>query len=485
MTARNEPSVAAAHPPRAPARPAHAPVDGTGATPHTTPIPQRILDAFPSGSYSLAALLRLMDIVESEQVPTAAVECRAQPRLLVNPRFVERHAPTAEKLLVLVMHELHHVLLGHTTLFPRVTPAQNFVFDAVINALVCRMFPGAEHVGFFTDYYSADAFPECLLRPPPGWPARGTVAPAIDRLPAPLRERTGHVHRALYSEVGATYKEVFDTLPRLLVEGGILDVPLLGDHASPGEAPSLEARSPILLDVVREIVEQWPQPPDPIRGRSHADLVRSTTVAVRRPPTARAVLRSLIRRVAGERGAGRRLRAGVVERQAVGAVPTLARRSLVQRALGFEPLLHPAAAATHARRREGERVHVYLDVSGSMAALRSALYGAVLDCAPLVEPTVHLFSSRVVDASLAELQAGACRSTEGTDIACVAEHMHAHRVRRALLITDGWVGRPRGHHRDILARARLAVAWSGENVNRNDLIDVADCHDSLPIGAQP
>jgi hypothetical protein len=62
-----------------------------------------------------------MDIVESDEVPTAAVECQLQPRLLINPGFVEKHAETPEKLLVLVMHELHHVLLGHTTLFPAVT----------------------------------------------------------------------------------------------------------------------------------------------------------------------------------------------------------------------------------------------------------------------------------------------------------------------------------------------------------------------------
>ena len=67
---------------------------------------ERILDTFPSGSYALSALLRLMDIVESASVPTAAVECRIQPRLLINPEFVAKHAPSSEKLMMLVMHEL-------------------------------------------------------------------------------------------------------------------------------------------------------------------------------------------------------------------------------------------------------------------------------------------------------------------------------------------------------------------------------------------
>ncbi|NCW26304.1 MAG: hypothetical protein EBV84_13195, partial [Betaproteobacteria bacterium] len=73
-----------------------------------------ILDAFPSGSYAMTGLLRLLDIVASTSVPTAAVECRVQPRLLINPEFVSVHADTPEKLLMLVMHEIHHVLLGHT-----------------------------------------------------------------------------------------------------------------------------------------------------------------------------------------------------------------------------------------------------------------------------------------------------------------------------------------------------------------------------------
>ena len=126
---------------------------------------QQILDCFPSGTYSLTGLLRLVDIVESDRVPSAAVECLVQPRMLVNPEFVRQHAETPEKLLMLVMHELHHVLLGHTRLFQTVTPLDNFVFDCVINAMISQMFPGAEHVRFLTDFYSDEKFPECLLRP--------------------------------------------------------------------------------------------------------------------------------------------------------------------------------------------------------------------------------------------------------------------------------------------------------------------------------
>ena len=448
------------------------------------PLSERILDAFPSGSYALSALLRLMDIVESTDVPTAAVECRVQPRLLVNPEFVARHAHTAETLLMLVMHELHHVLLGHTTMFPRVTKVQNFVFDAVINGLVCRMFPGKDHTAFFTDYYSADSFPQCLLRPPPGWPDGTDMAPGIAALPEPQRGWVNEVHQALYSPTGATYKEVFDALPMLLHNQAIGAVPLLGGHGD-DSAPDgqLEHHSPVLFDVVRGLVEQWPQPPDPIRGHSLADMLDATRVEPRRLTSNRAVLRGLIRKVAGcsSSGAIYRLRTDQMEAQT--PIPALGRRSVVLRALGYEPLLYTGHAPWRHAVRSGERVHVYLDVSGSLDQVRGALYGAVLDCEALVHPTVHLFSTEIANYSLADLRRGLCKSTGGTDIACVAEHMAENRVRRALLITDGWVGKPTGEHRGTLTEVNLAVALMGANVNEADLKAVTNHAARLSIGA--
>jgi hypothetical protein len=100
----------------------------------------------------------------------------------------------------------------------------------------------------------------------------------------------------------------------------------------------------------------------------------------------------------------------------------------------------------------------------------------------LVFPTVHLFSSKVADMSLAQLKAGQCQSTGGTDIGCVAEHMQKHGVQRALLVTDGWVGSPKGQHLQTLTQARLAVAYLGESINANDLKSVANYTASLNTG---
>jgi hypothetical protein len=117
-----------------------------------------------------------------------------------------------------------------------------------------------------------------------------------------------------------------------------------------------------------------------------------------------------------------------------------------------------------------------------MSGILRPLYGAVLDCEDLVFPSVHLFSTQVTDITPKQLRAGVCKSTGGTDIACVAGHMAAHKVRRALLITDGWVGQPRGSHLKTLSEARLAVAYLGENTNHSDLQSVTNHSAQLTLG---
>lgn len=433
---------------------------------------ERILDCFPSGTYALHALLQLLEILESRTVETAAVECRIQPKLLINPDFVATWAETPEKLLMLIMHELHHVLLGHTRLFARVTKVDNLVFDAVINALLCRMFPGKAYTSFFTDFYDQREFPACLLRPPSGWNPASYPAPPI-ALRGKKRKVLAEVHRSLYSEKGATYHDIFEGLRNSFTEEMAAGVLLIGDHRAGGsQFGRLDPRSPLLSDMVRQIVERWPQPPQPIRGRSLAEILKQEHIGVSRKPSNGAILRNLLRRVAntGQRGRGAPLR-GKKAATISTPLPTFDRRSVVLNALGVPNLLH-AAQLNHIGRVHGEKVHVYLDVSGSIGDLKAVLYGALLDCRDFVYPWVHLFSTEVADVTPGQMRSGTCLSTNGTDIACVAEHMRDHGIRRAVLITDGYVGHPEGLDRETLAGATLGVLLTPGNSTRKDLGDV-------------
>ena len=192
----------------------------------------QLFDCLPAGRYALAGLLRLLDVVETDAVPTAAVECHAQPQLLINPAFVAEHANTPEKLMMLVLHEIHHVLLGHTRRLSGSTPADNFVFDCVINALLCRMFPQPAYTALFRDFYPDDIFLACLLRPPADW------NPVIRKVPVPpaLADRgfgpARQVYQSLYSTEGASYEDIRNVLRAFLArrEKALGGVTLLGDH---------------------------------------------------------------------------------------------------------------------------------------------------------------------------------------------------------------------------------------------------------------
>ena len=424
---------------------------------------QQLFDCLPAGRYALSGLLRLVDIVETDAVPTAAVECHAQPRMFINPAFVAEHAATPEKLMMLVLHEVHHVLLGHTRRLATATPVDNLVFDCVINALLCRMFPQPEYTALFRDFYADDQFPVCLLRPPEGWNPQVRTVPVPPGLEGKRMGPARQVYRSLYSAEGASYDDIRHVL-RVFLESNLrmlVGVRLLGDHdgSAKGEAT---ASGGLFAQAVADIVRHWPAPPQPLRGMSMDDLLRDGRVSVRRAPTRRELLRSLIRKVAGATNPGAGARRMVLQHTVIETpLPCHDRRALVSRSLGGTPLLYRSSIPILQAMPSQERVHIYVDVSGSMEGIKGALYGAVLDCQALVFPHVHLFSTQVAEVSPAQLRAGICRSTGGTDIRCVTSHMVRRKVRRAVLLTDGFVGDPDADGAAVLAKARLGVAYAG------------------------
>jgi hypothetical protein len=252
-------------------------------------------------------------------------------------------------------------------------------------------------------------------------------------------------------------------------------VALIGGHDENGAiAGRFEARSPLLMGAVRQIVERWPQPPEPIAGRSLADLLEEERIGTEHKPSNAKILASLFRRIALAGGYGKCIsRIGETSCEVMTPMPAFDRRSIVLEALGVANLLH-CVQIRHRNRIASEPVHVYVDVSGSIGDLKAALYGALHECREYVHPSVHLFSTEVADVTFAQLRAGVCKSTGGTSIDCVAGHMRKNRVKRAVLLTDGYVGRPSGTDHSTLARAVLGVALTPGNNRQDDLAEVTN-----------
>jgi len=426
----------------------------------------RVANCVPPEQPAFLKLLALLEIRASREVRTACVTTGARSRLLLNPDFVAANCPTDRDLRTLVMHELFHVLLGHTRLYRLVTPARNWAFDALINAQLSQLFPDPEDTALFRRLYAADRLPEALLRPPPGW---RTSAESW-----PLEGVAGQVHRALYSERQATEAEILALLESTL-DGAACDLgKLLGNHENPavdaercrpgarGVPPGDErvvGIDPDLFRTLRQIAQDLEVAHGHGHNRGPGGSPRSRRIEPRSPrrravAVIRRALLPLLDPNAGTNGA---LRPG--EGRVDDLLPRRSRydrRAAVHELLGETPLLYraPGIAPTFA---PGAKVHLYLDVSGSMTAVLPLLYGALLGLESFLHEKLHLFSTKVRDIPLSALRYGVVRSTGETSIACVTDHMVTNRVRRALVLTDGWVGGIPDAHRDALRRCRVGI----------------------------
>jgi hypothetical protein len=258
---------------------------------------------------------------------------------------------------------------------------------------------------------------------------------------------------------------------------------LLGSHGAsddrdewgtdgPADAPFIEA--------IRQIVERWPLPEMPIRGRGLAEVLSRADVRPDRP-VAR-VLASLRRALLGaatKRTWGSARESRTVLTQDVVPSPS-DRRAAVMRGLGAQPLLYWRPARQPRRGRAG-RTRVYLDVSGSMGPYVPFLYGALVALREYVEPDIYLFSTAVSRISLRELEQGRLETTHGTEIDCVIAHALQHRVRKMLIVTDGYVGEPTAARVEAIRRSGLdiRVALTPEGW-RPDLETITARLDELP-----
>ena len=388
---------------------------------------RRVLDAVPARSHVLGALLELFRVEASEDVPTACVSCERRPVLRVNPRFVAEHCRTDAHLFLLVMHELHHVLLGHTRLFPRVTPAHNLAFDAVINALLCARFPEEAYTSFFIQQYG-DAKGPLRLLAPPGRPKAESG-------------RLAELHEALY-EGHVTAEEVFRAIVKEVEAAPVPLERLLGSHPqTPDGSWGTEGPAdPSVVDAIRRIVEKWPSPQAPIRGRSLADVLKHKRVAQTTavdPAVLAATRKALLG--AADRGTRHARRAAGPRPAFLPLLDPADRRAGVARALGTTPLLYRSTRLDPRVGHDGA-THVYLDVSASMDPWLEDLYGALASLRRHLAKDVHLFSTRIETVPLRALLEGLRPTTEGTDVRCVLQHAIEANTRSILLVTDGYVG---------------------------------------------
>jgi hypothetical protein len=445
----------------------------------------RLLACLPAATLEMETFCRLAGIKTTRDIPTAAVEVAYRPRLLLNPDFIKQRCQRDEHLFLLVMHELWHIILAHTRLYPRPTMAHNIAFDAIINAALTHQFPQPEFRGFFETINKADEFPGCLLRPPEGYPNNPQYPPDVPPGTLGIMQR-------LYPALGSSqhiskplYREILDLLQNYIrdqiAQGKMIIEPvLLGDHDGDQEGETL--LDPIMREGMRRIMDSLPRGliQSGKRGSGSAMSDRYSAVSAA-TEDARRVFSRVLQRCLGTRyGAQRRRsRVSIPGMSGISVIPNAHdRMAAARQMLGVQGMLWGQPGSVKARVPEmPSRSHVYLDVSGSMNNWLPALIGLLIPYVVRGRAAIYQFSTGVEKLSLDDLRRGKLRTTQGTDINAVLHHLLATQppVRSALILTDGFTGKPSDEHVHLLRERhiRLYAVMPHESAHPADLRDSA------------
>lgn len=411
--------------------------------------------------YGLERLLSLLDIVETDSIPTAAIPIGSSiPKILINPQFVQEHCQDDLCLGALILHELHHLLLGHTRIFRRVTSLHNIAFDAIINGMICRQEP--KYKLLFQNLYAETTFPECILRPPSCFP--NPYVPHPD-LPSDVQKIIKELY---YTNINSFY-DVFELISQYITLIKI-DTTLLGNHQK--DIRGFEQHDdPTLFEAIRSIVEEWPLPPVPIKGRSLSQHLVKKSFRYEEVDTPEKTIVRAIMRLIPKEGEKHGMGHGMIDKPTQQVWPNFRdRKSFAMMQSGIRPLLF---SGTTPHKEKLTPVSLYLDVSGSMHPYIEDVSNAVISCAQFLSEDIFLFSTKIVPINIHEFRKGNYDTTNGTDIDVVARHIHENGIRTAVILTDGFVGPVPSPYQQSCKDASIQVILTQDGY-KDDLLPIAN-----------
>jgi len=390
-------------------------------------IKKRIYSVIPVGSLHMNELLSLLNIrLSTSETNSACVTCSIKPELILNPDFVENYCKTDEHLFMLVMHELYHIILGHTKLYGNHTEIDNIAFDAIINAMLCRMFPSEEYTSFFCNVNPSNTFPGCILRPSDC----GTPKEVSDLLDILYKSDTG------------TYYDVYQAIISRFKGCNIGLYVLLGNHNSSKVGNS------IIKDVIDRIIENWPRPPKTIGGRDLGKNLEAKTIVYDKQIQQRKKMIKFLKKANVIAGSKETLNRSYeeVNTNIMSFVPNYkdrtmyAKRSIYNNVLIYNDNIRLKKPSSTSK----TRTLIYLDVSGSVFNELKSFIPLLIKPYKNSECLIYTFSTKVNETNPKEVLEGKINTTLGTDINSVFEHYFslpkAKKAKKIVILTDGYTG---------------------------------------------
>lgn len=393
--------------------------------------------------FAVRAVLRILNIEFTDRVDTLAVTVEAQPRLLVNLKFLKKHCRSETDVKAVICHEFLHILLRHTDGVKLNTPADHLALDAVINAIIHRTL-GTEYSDMMSRYYANVGYPYKLLRPYTYREQYRDFKKCRPIFEVWMGLYAGRLCADDIREL-ANDMELAKRGPR----GGYF-----GGHDNKSDEKALSpvappSNSPALSDALERSLRAmngdgiWRGQKPGVGATAYQNQVVASDAGVDK--WKRATYRVLKRHLLPD---PRSPREPVGE--AVSHLPVLNQsdRRGFARAL-WSPLL-PDIAWTSQKHAPAGRTQVYLDVSGSMNAEMPLIVALLARLSRHIKRPFWAFSNRVAPAVIRDGQLLA-DTTGGTSMTCVLEHLAKTRPRAAVVVTDGYIERL---DRELLAACR-------------------------------
>ncbi|MDY6431009.1 MAG: hypothetical protein SPL00_04390 [Bacilli bacterium] len=412
-------------------------------------IKKRLFSVIPTSSLHMMEFLKLMDIRFTDtETNSAAVTCSSRPELLLNKAFVETYCKTDEHLFMLVMHELYHIVLGHTHLFKRHTEIDNIAFDAVINAILCRMFPGEEYTSFFKSINSEESFPGCILRP---------IGNKTHQKFIPILKNLYFTNTGTYFEV---YECISKELEELLKNWSIKYV-LLGNHSDDND----DMNNPLLKKMLDKVISKWPRE-IVVNGRDLGGELEDKTIKFAKAErNAQNKMKRLLRKSGVVEGSvcKRKMSVQYLQEEAISVVPDFKDRTLLTKSIVYsQPLLYNSSLINKKIVRESNiQSLVYLDVSGSVVNEINHFAPLLLKPYKNKECLLFAFSTIVVPVSYQDFRKGKYKSTGGTSLDCIFEHYFSlpkkKQTKKVLILTDGETGKVADEYYQRIKQQKIEV----------------------------
>lgn len=127
----------------------------------------RIYSVVPKNTIWMDELLKINSISFSDKIRGARIYVE-EKRMTLNENFINEYCQSDEHLLMLILHELYHIIMGHKLILAPINSLliDNTIKDSIINAHLCKTFKEEKYVSFFEETYPhPGSFPECILRP--------------------------------------------------------------------------------------------------------------------------------------------------------------------------------------------------------------------------------------------------------------------------------------------------------------------------------